>query len=244
MATALSLRNNQNYRWRVEKTPEGLTGYQNYRVDTLDEAQALAAVGLPAAGSAWGTGLTNLKARRYVTYPEGISWTRVEVIYESDEKGGFKPSPAVGVKWTEIQGSADSVTVYTAPDGWRLNNGRGASKIVGRTNVEVHAYIADTAFNSTYWNLLVSLMGKVNSNAQSLPRLGGGPASATMNAGELLYIGHQPKLVAPGIMEVVHSLQAAPDFKVRWLLEDAGGNPIPGLQVADVQEAASFAGAW
>lgn len=247
---------------------QGWSGSRHYLVNTHEERLALLAA--PAYGAAWDNDLPNLKvvsketdyrARKDGTDGTG-GLTLVRCDYAEPEMAGFLPPPFAGLAFTELGRADETQTVYfdldapsvpgspPAPVSWPLANGDGFAKRLGRVTARVYVYLQINSFPDI--TRLARLMRgkKVNSDAVTLPRVLGTSVVLNVGPGQVQYEGFTHQMVGGGVggqgalLEFVHEVSLAPDFKERWRVEDEEGNADGPVIVSRIYEEEPFAGLW
>jgi len=140
-------------------------------------------------------------------------------------------------------------------DSGPINNGEGAAKEVASFSCKVHGFSLNPQSLNMARMLTLGANGSRNANAMTLPRmktpynLNLSPPSLDFAIGQLRYMGPQSTqwiLSATGtnyVYEVVHLLQAAPDWLTQWTKTNKDGVPIASsaAQIYDLQD---LGGLW
>lgn len=141
------------------------------------------------------------------------------------------------------------------PTSGPINNGEGASKEVAGFSLKIHAYTLQPQNIDLARMLLIGANGSRNSNAMVLPplkrpnRLLMNPPTLSFGVGQLRYMGPESTnwiLSATGtnyIYEVVHLLEAAPDWLTQWTKTNQDGVPISS-NAAQIYGLADLGGLW
>lgn len=268
--TASWVRDRDRFPWWVRMREGRYTGLRTFLVNTDLVDLALMAEGLPKYGSAWSSDYPTLAVLEYGdvevlggrdTTGEGAAgWCKVPVLYSDPEPGRFVAADP-RLAYTEIQASTQQVTVrmprrrFNSPDGEtvgpevvgpldQINGGDGAAVLVGELTVAVTTWIHQgQAYD---FGRLARLMTpcKVNDAAITLPPFVGTTTRWTLSPGMAMYVGFRNPEVDQGYVKIVHVLQVARDFLVRWQREDARGRALPGIMLDEVYAAADFGGLW
>lgn len=219
------------------QTTKGWTGQRSYRVMCIDEDLAWGAIGLPKIGQSWSAAAPNLKvvdidpaphSGKLVDPVTGGGLTIFEVRYETPGLSGKIPYQD-GLKFTVLDPSVTEITAYKradydpAPDK-PIDNGRGAQLKVPTLGAKVYAY-----YNPEKWNGLVELLGKrgrINKDTVELPPCLGAVNGFVMKPMQVLYLAPQISQVS-NLIEVVHNLELASDFKFRFANEGPDGEVAP-----------------
>ncbi len=124
-----------------------------------------------------------------------------------------------------------------------FNNKKSASKLIGRCTAEVYDF---RPLNySVPIGTLVSLASDkaMNSDTVTLPPLLGNTVGTIMAAKQILYMGFKTEVTTSGCQLIVHQLQLAVDFNLRWAVPDINGN-ILRVDTGQLYRTAAFAGLW
>jgi hypothetical protein len=227
---------------RRVRTGSGHRGERDFWVDTHDEDEALAAIGLPSPddGTPWSPAAPNLQcielASRYaggrndtITGTGGV--TLVRATYETPGFGGRLPVPEVGRKFTDLIFEEITTTQHydIRFDGagafeMPLANGDGVPRESSRMMAECYYYVAPTAaaFNmQAMWNVI----DRLNADTIQLPPLLGTniryqvpPLKARMKA---------PRVgMRYGKLEIVFRLALSADHKAYSQIENSRGQAV------------------
>lgn len=239
-----------------DEDSNGLVLSQVYLVNTADEARALTASGLPRQGDAFAIDQPGLVCvSRQAAFESGVDdpvtltggWTRVTCRFATSGRWGRGnvPSPTAATlkPYTEFQPSTTSVTVYQSwppdapgvvgPPKPPINNGRGVNIETGQLFLAVHEFKSGS-YDIRDWldTYYLTLRGTVNANTIVIAPLLGLGANIQFNPGELRYRTASLS-VSGNVIEIVHQLEAAPDFLARWATEYPDGTvgPIDSAKV-------------
>jgi len=240
----------------IEELPTGFRGLRDYLCNTDNAFAAMSSLGLPIKGQAWDVTAPNLKVvGRQARFAGGTADTGtglggacvVRVTYETPGLNGRLPPPVEGDKYTLVTPGVGSVPVLYdirsdsgPPFNNPIANGRGAIKAIGTTQARVVTYPNPASINISR---LMSLQREQNVNAQGvvLPPTRYGNVSLSFGPRQLRYVTFELGDNA-GVLELVHTLEMAPNHDVAWVWEDEQGNAITSPIISQIYASASFAG--
>lgn len=227
---------------RISVRPDGVYVTEFYLVDTDDPHLSIFAMGLPTLGSAH----DNHQNSFLVSLdPDPIGGrdsasTRgfhiVRAIYEPPKPNNFDAIAVVGDKFSEIRPTTEQAQVRFAFDGTKVPQ---TAKEADKVELVVVAYHSNTAWLQAW----AAIKNKINSNSVMIPEVLNCPGSG-FTAGPRQLLMRAPRIspVKPGLMRVEFPMAYAPTdgHKFQWKNEDADGNPVGPIQMADLQGEAAY----
>lgn len=243
----------------IVRERSGFRGRRIYRIDTVDEALAHEAFGLPLVGDAWSGEYSNLLCEGAdIEYGHGgtagnpsSGWSYATVNYLTPGLNGSLPPPVAGQRWTRIVPLAETTTVYYRWDAagnsnpfkrLPIANGQGVNKEAGK--IEAHVYTYHSLAGVDIIPFLHAAEGHVNSDTVVLPAIYGTGQVFVMQPGQVRYRTFEHDLKGSDVLELVHILAISPDHLARWIQEDADGKAY-GPEITDeIYEPIPMAGLW
>lgn len=246
----------------TDSVGSGMRALAKYRVQTRDEFSALAAPGVPQMGDTYSVARPNLVVTSLRTVIEGgkddangvggVTTVFVEYTERNYQwSGEVKEVQPPGVKHTIITIANESVEIGAGIDPATnlpkqnvavINNGKGASKQVGRIQAEVYDFRALT-YNVPYATLIGLASDKaLNSDAITLPAPLGTTTTIALAAKQALYMGFTVE-ARPDAILVKHQLELATSFQFIWPVPDKDGNVI-AYGSEQLYRAVAFSGLW
>lgn len=211
MATAELVVDYSKWPLDLQRSQEGLAGVRHYKVDSTVIEDVLDAAGLPRIGDPWSPQLPLVAARFISRVQTTLSHSIVKVDYSSPRASLFDPG---GQSHTELLVGTVGATVFQGalpsgePDGVHIEG--GAPKDVGTLEVRVSAYFDTTELLPLAgW---LSLVGYLNANVISLPRVGFTGTQFTMQPDQALYLGFEGPTQQGSRVVVNHRLRLSPSF--------------------------------
>lgn len=247
----------------LRRTRNGWEGSREYMVNTHDEYQATIAGGVPAYGDPWDSTLKDLTAASFETRyiarkddPTGTGGlTVVRVDYLEEGVNGHLPPPTLATKFTILNTSSETQTIWNdldapalpgsppVPLAWPINDGQGFAKKVGVVTARVYVYFPLNQFPDMARLVRLARKKAVSTDSLVFPHILGTSVNFALSPGQVQYEGFSHQ-IANGFVEVVHELNLAPDFKLRWRYENADGYPEGDEMVSRIYEAEPLAGLW
>jgi hypothetical protein len=185
------------------------------------------------------------------------------VDYATPSAGGRLPSPTAGLKFSRFRAGVTTLnrvydvrkelgtgydyinpagnTVIDSP----VKGGRGYNVAVGQQEIEVSRYYKADEVTSVFLSRLIELQTfqAVNRDEVPIPPVYGTTASFTFRQGELRYVGYEMD-ADRGLVLLVHTLAAAPDWWTRWVREDDTGEAVGDPVITVSYPAMDFSGLW
>jgi len=237
----------------LRRDGESYTAVKHYRVNTRRLVVALAAPGLPAAGSAFDVSVPRCIARSFSPVRRGgvdnglgeDAFTIVRVDFSDQANQGRFVTH--GSKFTQFEPSVQSVqAIFGAGDsaGTKpIAGGEGVAKDVGTVAAKIHTYARDAAGVTLPRLIQLQSLQAVNEAAILLPPIYSDGTTWAIQPKQARYHSYELDF-DQGLVRLTHTLLLAEDHKARWRDEDDKGNAIGPIQEREIYEARSFAGLW
>lgn len=245
-------------RWAPKLRRVGSTGYtgdRTYKVNTIDEYEALNAAGLPQYRDPWSVDLPNCKvvevgpAQIWGGTPDvngENAWCRIPVKYETPGLGGRIAPPEPGDKWSSFVEGTSQVQVFAevnaAPGANPINNGQGTPKDIANGVIRVFSYHELNAPPDFARMIQAKSKQLVNDAVLPVPGLFGTTFNLQFNQGEARYHDFTVEN-RDGVLEVVHTLKVAPDHLYYGQIFDDKGVVVQS-EIAQIYEEGDLSGLW
>lgn len=183
------------------------------------------------------------------------AWTRVDLAYETLGLHGRLPPPSSGISFTRVNPTVTGVQALYGVDpatgqvpagAIQIADGQGTPRDVGLVAYEVFRPLSPAAFNLLDIPRMITLHRDqaVNSDAVTLPKYLAGTRQDAFTQGQLRFNGFSiDDPDETGYRYLRMALAAAPDHKVYWSSQDAGGDAA-AEHAEHVYRQRPFSGLW